>query len=255
MKRYKNKTCYYNRRIRSSIVLTAALFLTALNLSAGPVVLQPIKYATEHEGQTITTTIFPRILMEPDESDIIVHLDIDGDLSDAQQKFPGILNGNKKREQCGERIDLRNTALELRFPVVAVHTVADYSRWHCAFGVEALLLEQSTKVTTDVFPVIENNSIRLETRVSSAAPEGLMGEAVKMLGLERLLEAEVEKFLKKALNSENLVLSIPPEAKKYNPVLKSVKLMELGKPGKLGVNLKVDLRVTPDQLAEIMGKL
>ena len=242
------KTC-----IRLAMLLV--IFPQSFAGGAEQVILKPITHSAVCEGHTIATTIHPRFSIIPGDAGVRLDFDIDGNLSDLQKKLPFILNGRKKDERCGETIDLKNTVLHIRLPVLKIDTTVNYYLSQCAFGMEGVVLRQSGKMETDVFPVISDNRVRLETRVMSAMPDGPVGDAVKALGLEHIVRAEVENILKNAMNSENLVLTLPPEINKYKPVFKSVKFTTLGNTNTLGMNLKAEVTITHSQLAEVLKQI
>lgn len=239
--------------IRLAIFLSVVL--PSLAGGAEQVVLNPITHSAVCEGQTIAIKIQPRFSIIPTGKGVRLDFDIDGDMSDIQKKLPVILNGRKKDERCGETIDLRNTSLGIALPVLKINTTVNYCLSQCAFGIEGVILRQSGKVETDVFPVISNNRVRLETRVASAMPDGPVGDAVRAMGLEHVVRTEVETILKNVLDSESLVLTLPPEIMKYNPIFKSVHFKTLGNSKTLGMNLKAEVAITQSQLADVLRRI
>jgi hypothetical protein len=239
--------------IRFAILLV--IFLPSFAGGAEQIILKPITHTAVCEGQTIVTKIQPRFSIIPSDAGVRLDFDIDGDMSDLQKKLPFILNGRKKDEKCGETIDLRNTALRIRLPVLKIDTTVNYYLSQCAFGMEGVILRQSGNVETDVFPVISNNRVRLETKVASAMPDGPVGDAIRTLGLEHVVRAEVENILKTVLDSESLVLTLPPEINKYKPVFKSVKFTKPGNSDTLGMNLKAEVTITQSQLADVLKQI
>ncbi|MCP4697755.1 MAG: hypothetical protein GY862_13020 [Gammaproteobacteria bacterium] len=225
------------------------------------------------EGTSVQVVAYPKLKfkMELQQGAVYIDINIDGDLTDLQNKISHIIGGQKKYEECGERITVHSVSAHPKPPATALRARVKYQKWVCVKHrrpevyhwklvmkervAKTRLLQQSFDVCVDAAPMIENNKIRLVAHATCADPDGLGGVIVKALGLKGKLRTLVDNTINQAFSKENLSFTLPPEIQKYNPVFRSVRFTDRGN-GALGLNVKGDLRVTQvPQITEILQYL
>ncbi|TCT11714.1 hypothetical protein EDC22_10323 [Tepidamorphus gemmatus] len=195
----------------------------------------------------------------------------EADLSDLQLKTPGMLQGDKKNEECGDRLDVFDVSLVPAGNSARLCGQIRYERWYCTYakvpefkGIKVTfkerqtsknkVLSQSGRICTELWPVVEadGRSVRLDGDVQKVDLSGALGIISDALGLEGLFKDQIRGSLRTAL--AQVQASIPDEFSRYQPVLKSMRFVERSE-GRLGVVAEAAVTVDQNDLEELQRLL
>lgn len=195
----------------------------------------------------------------------------EANLSDLQTKAPGMLEGEKKNDECGDRLDVFDVSLVPAGGTARLCGQVRYERWHCTFGKipefkglkvtfktrqtsKTKLLSQSGRICSHLWPVVEANgqTVRLDGDIRQVDLSGVLGVISDALGLEGLFKDRIRGSLQTALAQAQA--SIPEEFSRFSPVLKAASFIERSD-GSLGLVAEAAITVDENDMQELLQLL
>ena len=248
------KYTYLVARLIAVLFMTNCLYQHIAH--AEPITLNPVVREVILQGQKVRVPVFPSFEMQPTR--VVLTISMAGDLSDFQKKFPNVVNGIRKDDDCGDWIKLSRTRLFPHDRSARVYVHLDYKKWNCGYFLgkriwKTIILEQSADITVQLTPAFDKNRIYLNSETISAMPDGILGQIIGGLGLEAMIKEEVNKALRKALRADNMTLIIPDQLRKYRPKINDVRFRDRGN-GNLGLGIQGSISVNQNQLAGIFNQ-
>lgn len=195
----------------------------------------------------------------------------EADLGDLQTKAPGMLQGEKKNEECGDRLDVFDVSLTPAGRTARLCGQVRYERWHCTYakvpefkGIKVTfknrqtsktkVLSQSGRICSHLWPVVEadGQTVRLDGDIGQVDLSGALGIISDALGLEGLFKDRIRGGLQKALAQAQA--TIPEEFSRFSPVLNDVSFIERSD-GRLGLVAEAAVTVDQNDLPELLSLL
>lgn len=246
--------------LRSEVA--GAVVLLALVLEGTASVAAPLGYTALKErievvdikGHAASISYTPAFQWHASEGKVVIGLHVDGNLGEVQKALGGALDGKPKDDECGERLTVSGTHLDVVGEAARLSGHLHYELWKCVLHIKTRLLEQSGDVCVDLKPLIvtDGKSIRLSAKVMCATASGVLGELAPALGLEGALRDLAQHEVDTAVGK--LSLAIPQELANHDLRLISARFYDRGG-NVLGIEAHGAATLTDAEFQDILPKL
>jgi hypothetical protein len=215
-----------------------------------------LKTSAEVGGQKVAvtaTTTITRVSGENGEN--VYKIEVMEDLGDLQSNFNDVLRAQvNAMPRCGERVEVRETTMDVAAPVSVVDAQIYVERWVCTRMSTDLVAQGNARVEVKVTPVVDaNGAIGMKTELGRVAGDKFVTGLVTSDTLGDTLREKIAAAMVTAMKSADFGSTLPPAgaaaAKAQSARFASVT------GGNLGVIVDGEMKIVDEQAATLAKQL